>query len=120
MSNENDQPQDVNTAPETPAQEDELGVSVLQPPGKTDDDRESFEWIFTQGDATIRLSYFLIKKAPDTLDDEQDPQGKLILALISEILRLSQDVNDCKEAIKYLSLQDHLSGQGKRVRGRRF
>lgn len=127
MSNENDKPQDVTSPPEAPVQDDaapdqdpDLGVSVLQPPGKTDEDRESFEWIFTQGEATIRLSYFLIEKAPDTLDEEQDPQGKLILALISEVLRLSKDVEDCKEAIKYLSLQDHLSGQGKRVRGRRF
>jgi hypothetical protein len=102
-------------------QTQEAGAQVLQPKGKVLEDLEVFEWPHTKGEMGLRLTHFNVVGVPETVGDEKEEQGKLALVMISEIIRLSQDVHDLKEAVKYLSLQEHIHGKGKGgVRGRGF
>jgi hypothetical protein len=112
MSSETDQPQDVTSPPDAPVQEDSSQPQVIQPSGKKDEDKEVFQWPYTEGEMGIMLSHFNITGVPEMLEDEKTSEGKMVLVLMSEILRLSRDVHDLLEAVKYLSLQQHLGGQG--------
>jgi len=121
MSSETEPQENADQTQDAPVHVEEAGAQVLQPKGKVLEDLEVFEWPHTKGEMGLRLTHFNVVGVPETVGDEKEEQGKLALVMISEILRLSQDVHDLKEAVKYLSLQEHLQGKGKGgVRGRGF
>lgn len=116
MSSKTEQPDTVTQPQDAPvqAEQDVLDTpQVIRPKGKSIEDLEKYEWPYTKGELGLRLSHFNVTGLPETLADEKTDHGKLVLVLVSEILRLAQDVHDLKEAVQYMSLQEHLRGKGK-------
>jgi len=79
-----------------------------------EDEREKVEWPGTKGEGEMQLHFFDIVGLPETLEDEEDPKLRIMMALIAEVQQLRVDNYDLKEAVQYMSLETFIQqGNGK-------
>lgn len=112
MSTENE----VNEEPKAPVDTVEAAVepSEEEAPKETpeEDVREKIEWPGSKGEGAMQLHFFDITGLPETIEDEVDPQGRIVLALIAELQQLRMENHDLKAAVQYMSLQDFMDQKG--------
>jgi hypothetical protein len=83
-----------------------------------EDDREKVQWPFTQGTGRIPFMYFDVHSVADFIDDEENETGKILMAMMSEIIYLKGLVADLLKERQQESFEAWLSTQGKKLRRR--
>jgi hypothetical protein len=95
----------AETTPDTEAEEKaEEAVETLE--------RESLTWPGVQGEGVMQLRFFDIEGLPGTLEDETDPQLRILLALVAELQQVRSENMDLKAAVQYMSLESFIAQKG--------
>lgn len=95
-------------APEAPEQAPEQESN--------EDEREKIPWPYTKGDSSLSFRFFDLVDLPEFLDEEDSGEGKLVMALISEILHLKGSLAVLIKERQKASFEQWLSTQGKGLR----
>jgi len=111
MSSE--QPEDTNVQGEAEPK-DEVPETEEEVPEV--EEREKIQWPFTKGEGFLQLRYFDLVDLPEFQEDEPDLNGKLLMALISEILHLKGTLAVLVKERQKASFEDWLASQGKGLR----
>lgn len=80
------------------------------------EEREKIEWPYTKGTSRLAFRHFDLENLPEFLDEEETPEGKLIMSLISEIFYLKGSLAELVKEHQKKSFEEWLKTQGKSMR----
>lgn len=83
---------------------------------ETEEERLKISWPYTKGEGHIPLRFFDLVDVPEFPDDEPNEQGKILMAMISEIMHLKETVAFLVKERQKASFEQWLATQGKTLR----
>lgn len=78
--------------------------------------KEEIEWPFTQGTGVLEMEVFRITKLPKFANDETDPVGRMLVAIMSEITMVKNSMLQLYKEKQQESFEEWLKTQGKDVK----
>lgn len=115
MSTKSESDMTEETTPEAPEVAPDQGADEAPGDGAVEDEREKISWPYTEGTSSLSFRFFDIVDLPEFLDEENSNEGKLIMALISEVLHLKGSLAVLVKERQQESFQNWLASQGKGV-----
>lgn len=116
MSTKSESDMTEETTPETPEEAPEQAAEEATDQVAAEDEREKISWPYTEGTSSLSFRFFDIVDLPEFLDEEDSKEGRLIMALISEVLHLKGSLAVLVKERQQESFQNWLASQGKGVR----
>lgn len=101
--------------------EDDVNKNVEQSSGggeptENAEERGEISWPYTKGDGVLQLRNFDIVDAPNFFEDEAEPAGQLLIALLDEIMHLKGTIAYLVKEHQKSSFEEWLASQGKSLR----
>lgn len=115
MSTESESEMTEEITPDTPEESPEHAAEEVTDQEAGGDEREKISWPYTEGTSELYFKFFDIVDLPEFLDEENSKEGRLILALISEVLHLKASLSVLVKERQQASFQEWMASQGKGV-----
>jgi hypothetical protein len=99
-------------------QQDLPGMEKSEAEAKPEEEETKtiFEWPFTQGEGVLEMEVFKITKLPKFADEEKDPVGKILVAIMSELTMVKNSMLELYKEKQKIEFEEWLAKQGKTLR----